>query len=121
MNEAMDAFALFDPRMICMDNEEIRTKAQNDWIHPVFRQIAQECQGEGITQKILIKKLLVKGDYPVSETFVKELFKSIMFAITGKKSTTKLDKKELSDLMDTFILAVDMRLGIKVEKPDVLL
>ena len=116
-HEAMDAFALFEPEMICMTNEEIRTEAQNEWIHPVFRQIAAECKAQDIDQKLLLEKLVVKKNYPVSETFVKELFKAIMFDITGKKSTTKLTKKELSDLMDTFLYAVELRLGIRVDKP----
>lgn len=118
-DDLVDAFSQFEPEVVCMTNEEyeeakkLRTHAQNDALHAMFRDIATECQVTGQGVKVFTEKML-KQDFPVTEDFVKTIYKDIMEKLYGVRSTTKLSKKQFSEMTEIFQEAVKQRLGIHV-------
>ena len=101
--EALEAFAQFDPEIYCMSNEEIeqekqRTGQQNKAEHLWFRQVAQKLNDAGYSVN---DKQVLKLDMDFTEYVVKEyMFKKIANAMFGKDSTAKLTKEETSQAID---------------------
>lgn len=90
--------------------EEKLTRTQFDALHLWFRQLSEVLRSDGYDMR---KKL----DYPIipTEESVKEMiFKPILLATFGKKSTKDLAKqKEIDDCYDT-ICAVFAEIGITI-------
>ena len=88
------------------------TKAQFDSLHLWFELLAQELQNRGLTMNGFIK-------YPINPTkeSVKQLiFKPILEATFGKKSTKELSKKrEIDNCIDSIVVMfADMKSDIVV-------
>ena len=113
MNDYIEVFGKhFDAKHI------IRSEDQNALLHVIFREIAKECQVKGLDQKVVTDKFFKEG-FPVSEDWVKySLFHPVMKQIYHVDSTTKLEMDQFTDLLDMFLLAVKMRLGIHVQAGD---
>lgn len=81
--------------------ENKRTIAQNRALHKLFNDIAYYCVESGIDQKTVVKSLEA---YPVSVSpqFVKETWRAMQIALTGKTSTTELNKKEIDQVYEVF-------------------
>ena len=85
-----------------------RTKKQNDSMHLLFEQIAQELNREGYDVRIVLQVLAEQGiDMMWSKESVKELWRVIQIKHTGKKSTTELDSigeiTEIYDMINKFL------------------
>lgn len=81
--------------------EKQRSDAQNKSLHLLFTQISNHCVQTGIDQKALVSAL--DGySVPTSPQAIKEIWRSLQIAITGKKSTTELTVKEIDQVYETF-------------------
>lgn len=85
-----------------------RTKKQNDSLHLLFEQIAQELNREGYDVRIVLQVLAEQGiDMMWSKYSVKELWRVIQQKHTGKYSTTELDSvseiTEIYDIINKFL------------------
>ena len=69
-----------------------RTGQQNRSLHKLYRQLADDLNREGYDVRIVLEVLAREGmDMQWTEHLVKELWRLIQIANTGKKSTTELD------------------------------
>jgi len=75
-----------------------RTSVQNDSMHLYFRLLAETLCEAGLDIRRTLKQ---DFDIPWTEKSVKELiWLPVMTALTGKTSTTKLDRKEVGEIFD---------------------
>lgn len=84
-----------------MEPKPQRTISQNKALHKLFGDISSYCVETGIDTKTVTSALT---DYPtpVSPQFVKETWRAMQVAITGKQSTTELERKEIDQVYDVF-------------------
>jgi hypothetical protein len=68
--------------------EEQRTTAQNKALHKLFGDISAYCVETGIDQRTVVNKLEAYS-CPTSPQFVKETWRAMQVAITGKTRTTE--------------------------------
>lgn len=84
-----------------MEIEEQRTTSQNKALHLLFTHISNHCIQAGIDQKAIVSQL--DGySVPTSPQAIKEIWRCIQIAITGKTSTKDLNKKEIDQVYDVF-------------------
>lgn len=84
-----------------MPETKPRTISQHRALHLAFTQIATELVGQGIDQRTVIRDL--KGySAPVTPEFLKLVFKTIMYTMYRKESTTALTTAELTGCFDVF-------------------
>lgn len=81
--------------------ENKRTLRQNAALHKLFTDIANHCVSVGIDQKATTANL---GAYetPVTPQFVKEVWRILMKATTGKTSTKDMTKAEIDQVYEVF-------------------
>lgn len=84
-----------------MDEKPKRSEAQNKAIHKLFGDIAAHCVGAGIDQKAVTTRLAAYA-VPVSPQFVKETWRAMQIALTGKTSTKDLARHEIDQVYDVF-------------------
>ncbi len=82
-------------------NMETRTVRQNKALHKLFGDISNYCVETGIDQKTVVNKLEAY-QCPTSPQFVKETWRAMQVAITGKRSTKDLYRKEIDQVYDVF-------------------
>lgn len=82
-------------------NEKQRSSAQNRSLHKALTEIADNLTEQGIEQKTILEDL-VGYSAPVTPSFLKEVFKTIIFTMYRKTSTTELTTKEMVDSWDVF-------------------
>ena len=80
---------------------EKRTQQQNRALHKLFNDISAYCVETGIDQRTVVTRLDAY-QCPTSPQFVKETWRAMQVAITGNKSTTELDRKEIDQVYDVF-------------------
>lgn len=78
-----------------------RTTSQNKALHKLFTDISNHCVSIGLDQKTVINKL-ESYDCPTSPAFVKETWRAIQIAVTGKQSTADLETKEIDEVYSVF-------------------
>lgn len=76
--------------------EKLRTAQQNRALHVWCTEVATELNNVGIDMSVLVKNLQVSH----SKESVKGIWKAIAEAKYGKKSTTQLTTKELTDVYE---------------------
>lgn len=81
--------------------EKQRTTSQNKALHKLFADIANHCVATGIDSKPILTKLQTYPT-PVSTQFVKETWRAMQIAVTGKSSTADLETKEIDQVYDVF-------------------
>ena len=74
--------------------EEQKTRQQEKSYHVLFQQIANHCIETGIDIKTVTNKL-ENYRVDVTQQFVKETWKSILFSLTGKTSTKDQTKEDV--------------------------
>ena len=93
-----------------------RTIQQNKSLYLYFDLLADALNDAGYEMKHVME--IKEVDVPWTKERVKEvLFKSIMEAMTGKRSTTELDTVEISKIYDVLDRHTSEKLGIHVEWP----
>jgi hypothetical protein len=92
-----------------------RTPRQNKALHLYFTHLAAALTASGLDMRRTLKPEI---DIPWSTETVKEyLFRPIMQAQLGKKSTTELSTKEIDDVFDTLNKHLGEKFGLHVEFP----
>lgn len=81
--------------------EEQKTRQQEKSYHVLFGQIADYCVEHNINLKMAIEKV-AKYEPAVTSEFVKSTWRSILFAQTGKKSTTEQTKEDVKNVQRDF-------------------
>ena len=95
-----------------------RTNQQSRSMHLLFDQVSKELVQQGIDQRTVIEHL--QGyDCPVTPEFLKEIWKSIMYTMYRKTSTTKLTTKEMTDCYDVFNKFMGENFGIDTPWPSI--
>lgn len=96
--------------------EKPRTLTQSRAMHLAFTQISTELVGKGIDQRTVIRDL--KGySAPVTPEFLKLVFKTIMYTMYRKESTTQLSTSEMTNCFDVFAKFLAETYGIEVVWP----
>ena len=91
--------AIGDFGFLCSLETGKRTLPQNAGMYLYFRQLAEILNDAGL--EIHMEYLGKSIDIPWTEALVKErIWLPVMLAHTGKKSTTKLDRKEVSEIYE---------------------
>ena len=92
-----------------------RSLNQNNAAHLAFKLIADILNDSGLDQRHVLKEDI---QIPWSQDSVKEmLFKPVMKAMTGKDSTTKLNKIELAEVYEVLMKHLGERFGIFIPFP----
>ena len=92
-----------------------RTDIQNNALHLYFQMLSDALNMAGLDMK---KTLKPEIDIPWSKETVKDyLWRPIQEAMTGKASTTELDKLEPSDIYMVLDRHLSEKFGIHVEWP----
>ena len=92
-----------------------RTSLQNNSLHLWFDQVAEALNAGGWNVQ---KTLRHDVEIPWNGTLVKELlFRIVMVAMTGKHSTTELDRLEPSQIFEVLNLHLGEKLGVFVVWP----
>lgn len=98
-----------------MTNTDLRTTAQNSALHLFFSMIAKELNN----QKLTIPKVL-KADVTFSPDAVKDyMWRPIQKAVTGKESSTKLEKQEIDQVYEVLNKLLGEKFGIHVPFPSI--
>ena len=97
-----------------MDNK--RTLTQNSACHLYFSMLSDELNKAGFDIKRTLRK---DFEIPWSPELVKSLiWKQVQEAMTEKKSTTKLDTHEISEIYETINRHIAQTTGVSVPFPD---
>lgn len=93
-----------------------RTTHQNKAIHKLFADVATELLAQGIERRTVVEDM-TDFSCPIDASFVKEIWRAIMFTQTGKQSTTQMTTAEIDKVYDTFNLFLGEQYGIHVGFP----
>ena len=94
-------------------NMDMRTIQQNKAMHKYFTMLSSKLNEGGLT----IPKTL-KADIEWTPTSVKDLlWRPIQESVLNKKSTTKLNKDEITKVYDVLNMALGQKFGFNVEFP----
>ena len=92
-----------------------RTHKQQGAMEVFFRLIAEDLNAGGHTmRKMLKKEIEIEWSQPLVKKY---LFKPIMKAVTGKTSTTQLDRKEVSEVAEVLSDHLAQKMGVVVNFP----
>lgn len=81
--------------------EKQRTTQQNKSLHAALTEISNDLTEKGIERRTIVQGL--EGyTAPVTPQFLKEVFKTIIYTMYHKTSTTDLTTKEMVDSWDVF-------------------
>lgn len=96
--------------------EKQRSSAQNRSLHKALTEISNDLTQQGIEQRTILNDL-VGYTAPVTPTFLKEVFKTIVYTMYRKTSTTELTTKEMVDSWDVFSKFLGEQYGIEYTWP----
>lgn len=93
-----------------------RTITQNRCLHLMFTQVSDLLVEQGIDQRTIVKDL---DGYsaPVTPEFLKQVFKTIMYTMYRKTSTTELTTNEMTTCFDVFAKFLGEQYGIEISWP----
>lgn len=97
--------------------DKSRTDRQNASMHLFFQLLATELNDSGLS---MMKVLKQEAEIPWQAESIKEyLWRPIQEAQTGKKSTTKLDTKEVGEVYETLNRHLGERFNVHVPFPSI--
>ena len=92
-----------------------RTLKQNKALHLMFEHLAESLNDAGLDMK---KTLKPEVEIPWSKETIKEyIWKPIMKAQLGKKSTTEMTTKDIDKVFNTIVRHLGQKFGIEIEFP----
>lgn len=88
-----------DVVIVVEKKKQQRSSQQNASLHLMFQQITAEMINNGQTMRDVMRK-----DFDIQPTpeLIKEIWRTIQIAQTGKKSTTDLTKQEIDEVYEPF-------------------
>ena len=96
--------------------ERQRTNQQSRAMHLAFNQISQLLIEQGIDQRTIVQDL--EGySAPVTPEFLKQVFKTIMYTMYRKTSTSDLTTNEMTTCFDVFAHFLGEQYGVQVTWP----
>lgn len=96
---------------------KILTRTQQNAIHVYFEAVADEFNEKGISQRIVLEQLKWI-DVPNTKESIKEVWRAIQVAQTGKKSTASLTGKEIDGTYDTLNKFIGEKFKIHIPFPN---
>jgi hypothetical protein len=97
--------------------EDKRTLKQNRALHLMFDHLSKELNDAGLDMKRTLKPEI---DIPWSDRTVKEfIWRPVMEAQLGKKSTTELTTKDIDMVFTTINKHLGEKFGIEIEFPSI--
>ena len=93
------------------------TRTQQNALHVYCQAVADECNDKGISQRIVLEQLK-SIDVPNTKESIKEVWRAIQVAQTGKKSTASLTTKEIDGIYDTLNKFIGEKFEIHVGFPN---
>jgi hypothetical protein len=98
--------------------ETKRSTQVNKSMHLLFGQVSNELISQGIDRRTVILDL--EGyDCPVTPQFIKEVWRSIMYTMYRKTSTTDLTNAEVKGCYEVFIKFMGENYGLSTGWPSV--
>jgi len=94
-----------------------RTLPQNAALHLAFSMLANDLDAAGLDQKVIMDKFRKGFSLPVTDSFMKTIFRECGFAMFKKKSTSDLTTTELTKVWQAFDMAIAEKTGVSVEFP----
>lgn len=98
--------------------ETKRSSQVNKSMHVLFDQVSAELVSQGIDLRT-VTEALEGYDCPVTPEFVKLVWKSIMYTMFRKESTTQLTNKEVDKCYEVFTKFIGENFGISQSWPSV--
>lgn len=97
-----------------------RTTQQNKALHKYFEMLAQELNDSGLDMRKTFKEMNRGFEIPWSAWAIKEyIWRPIMKAQLGKRSTTEMDTKDIDAVFDTISRHLAERFGLEVNFPSI--
>jgi len=96
--------------------DKTRTLSQNSALHLYFQQIANLLNEHGVDMRALLEAFR-EEDTPITGNNIKDIFKSILFRMHGKNTTTEMTTQELNEVFMVFNKNVSVLTGENVEYP----
>ena len=93
-----------------------RSENQNNALHLWLSQIADEADRKDLTIDLWVKH---PTEMKITESLLKDSFRTTGYVMYKKKSTADLTKEEFSEVQRLFDKAVLERLGIDIEFPNI--
>ena len=117
-DELIEAMQMFEPKVICMTNEEIkqRTNKQNNALHKYCDMQAEKLNDAGFSVN---DKVAVKLDIPwTKENYKTFVIHPVMKALYPEvNSTAKLSTRQMQHVYNVVDKAISERTGIRSEWP----
>jgi hypothetical protein len=96
--------------------DKTRTLQQNKSLHLYFQQIANLLNEHGVDMRALLEAFR-EEDTPITGNNIKDIFKSILFRMHGKITTTEMTTQELNEVFMVFNKNVSVLTGENIELP----
>lgn len=98
-------------------SDKQRTTQQNKALHLYFEHLAQELNDAGLDMRKTLKPAV---EIPWSADTIKEyIWRPIMEAQIGKKSTTEMTTKDIDTVFDTITRHLANRFSLQVDFPSI--
>jgi len=94
----------------------IRTSLQNKCLHKLFSDVANEMLAQGIERRTVVNDL-AGYSCPVDASFLKDVWKAVMYTQTGLQSTTAMNTSQVQTVYDTFHRFISENYGIHCPWP----
>ena len=95
-----------------------RTTKQNNALHLMARQVADQLNDAGYSQRTFWEAMKVGFDVPNTEQSIKEVLQALSGTLNGEDRTHKLNTKEVQYLYKVFAHGMATSCGIEVRWPE---
>lgn len=95
-----------------------RTGQQNRALHLYLTMVAHELQNQGQTLQDVVKKINKVEIMPTKDNLKEVVWREIQKVMTGKESTTFLDKHEVTEIYDVMNKWLGQHFEIHIPWPD---
>jgi hypothetical protein len=97
-------------------NGKKRSNQQSKALHFYFQQIANLLNEHGVDLKALLEAFR-EEDTPITGNNIKDIFKSILFRMHGKNTTTEMTTQDLNEIFMVFNKNISLLTDTNVEFP----
>jgi len=116
VSDAISAIAALETngryRVVIEKTQRGRTSQQNKSLHLYLTMMAKAFSDAGIDNKMLMDTFKQEFSIPVTDTFLKQVFRKIMAGMYGYESTIELSTTEMVKVYDVFNLGLGEKCGI---------